>query len=107
MPFAPTEFTQVNRAINRVLVRRAMALLDPRPGERVADFFCGLGNFTLPIARRGAEVVGVEGSDALVARARENAAAQRPRRPHDASRARTCSRRRRVASHRSGRSTGC
>ena len=55
MPFAPTEFTQVNAAINRVLVRRAMALLDPQPGERVADFFCGLGNFTLPIARRGAQ----------------------------------------------------
>ena len=54
MPFGPTEFTQVNPAINRVLVRRAIALLDPQPGERIADFFCGLGNFTLPIARRGA-----------------------------------------------------
>ena len=54
LPFAPTDFTQVNSAINRVLVRRAMQLLDPQPGERVADFFCGLGNFTLPIARRGA-----------------------------------------------------
>ena len=75
MPFAPTEFTQVNYAINRVLVRRAMALLSPRPGERVADFFCGLGNFTLPIARLGAHAVGVEGSAALVKRAQENAAA--------------------------------
>ena len=75
LPFAPTEFTQVNPAINRVLVRRAVALLDPRPGERIADFFCGLGNFTLPIARRGARVVGVEGSAALVKRAAENAAA--------------------------------
>ena len=72
-PFMPTEFTQVNPAINRVLVRRAMALLDPRPGERIADFFCGLGNFTLPIARLGATVLGMEGSAALVARARESA----------------------------------
>ena len=70
MPFAPTEFTQVNYAVNRVLVRRAMALLAPQPGERIADFFCGLGNFTLPIARRGAHAVGVEGSAALVRRAR-------------------------------------
>jgi len=75
LPFAPTEFTQVNHAVNRVLVHRAVSLLDPRPGERIADFFCGLGNFTLPIARRGAEVVGIEGSDALVGRAQENALA--------------------------------
>ena len=68
-PYWPTEFTQVNPAINRVLVRRAVALLDPRPGERIADFFCGIGNFTLPIARRGATVVGIEGSVALVERA--------------------------------------
>lgn len=74
MPFAPTEFTQVNPAVNQVLVRRAMRLLDPQPGERVADLFCGLGNFTLPIARRGASVLGVEGSAALVRRATENAA---------------------------------
>lgn len=73
--FSPTEFTQVNHAINRVLVRRAMALLDPQPGERIADMFCGLGNFTLPIARSGARVVGIEGSAALVRRAAENAAA--------------------------------
>ncbi|MBI2311206.1 MAG: 23S rRNA (uracil(1939)-C(5))-methyltransferase RlmD [Betaproteobacteria bacterium] len=73
LPFKPTEFTQVNLAMNRVLVRRAVGLLDPRPGEWVADLFCGLGNFTLPIARRGANVVGFEGSAALVARARENA----------------------------------
>jgi 23S rRNA (uracil1939-C5)-methyltransferase len=73
-PYSPTEFTQVNPAINRVLVRRALALLDPRPGERIADFFCGIGNFTLPIARRGATVVGIEGSATLVARAAENAA---------------------------------
>jgi 23S rRNA (uracil1939-C5)-methyltransferase len=74
MPFRPTEFTQVNSAINRMLVRRAMSLLDPRPGERALDLFCGLGNFTLPIARRGARVIGVEGNATLVARAKENAA---------------------------------
>jgi 23S rRNA (uracil1939-C5)-methyltransferase len=75
MPFRPTDFTQVNFGVNRVLVSRALRLLDPRPGERIADLFCGLGNFTLPIARRGAEVIGFEGSAELVARARENAAA--------------------------------
>jgi 23S rRNA (uracil1939-C5)-methyltransferase len=73
VPFAPTDFTQVSAAINRVLVRRAIALLDPQPGDRIADFFCGLGNFTLPIARRGAMVIGIEGNKALLARARENA----------------------------------
>src|SRR4030065_82323 len=54
-PFAPSEFTQVNSALNRVMVSRAVRLLDPQPGERIADFFCGLGNFTLPIAGRGAQ----------------------------------------------------
>ena len=73
LPFAPTDFTQVNAGVNRVLVRRAVQLLDVRPAERVADFFCGLGNFTLAIARQGAHAVGVEGSRALVARAKENA----------------------------------
>jgi 23S rRNA (uracil1939-C5)-methyltransferase len=72
--FRPTDFTQVNVDINRMLIRRSMQLLDPQPGERIADLFCGLGNFSLPIARLGAHVVGVEGSDALVARAAENAA---------------------------------
>lgn len=71
--FAPTDFTQVNVAVNRLLVRRAIDLLEPRPGERIADFFCGLGNFSLPIARRGAQVLGIEGSEALMARALENA----------------------------------
>ncbi|CAG0995313.1 23S rRNA (uracil(1939)-C(5))-methyltransferase RlmD [Burkholderiales bacterium] len=74
MPFSPTEFTQVNPSINEVLVRRAISLLAPAPGERVADYFCGIGNFTLPIARGGADVVGIEGSEALVGRARSNAA---------------------------------
>jgi 23S rRNA (uracil1939-C5)-methyltransferase len=73
--FSPTEFTQVNHAVNRALVRRAMALLDPRKGERIADMFCGLGNFTLPIARSGAWVLGVEGHPGLTRRAGENAAA--------------------------------
>jgi len=73
MPFAPTEFTQVNADMNRLMVSRAMRLLAPQPGERIADFFCGLGNFTLPIARSGAQVLGIEGSDALVKRARQNA----------------------------------
>jgi len=68
-PYTPTDFTQVNPAINQVLVRRAMTLLDPMPGERIADFFCGLGNFTLPIARRGSSAIGVEGSPALIRRA--------------------------------------
>ena len=73
-PFKPTEFTQVNPHINRVMLRRAMQLLDPQAGERIADFFCGLGNFTLPIARSGASVLGMEGSAALVKRAQESAA---------------------------------
>jgi 23S rRNA (uracil1939-C5)-methyltransferase len=73
MPFAPTEFTQVNSDMNRLMVSRAMRLLKPQAGERIADFFCGLGNFTLPIARSGAQVLGIEGSDALVKRARQNA----------------------------------
>jgi 23S rRNA (uracil1939-C5)-methyltransferase len=72
--FSPTDFTQVNHAVNAVLVRRAVALLDPRPGERVADLFCGVGNFALAVARRGAAVTGIEGSAALVRRATENAA---------------------------------
>lgn len=72
--FRPTDFTQVNHGANRMLVRRALSLLQPRAGERIADFFCGLGNFSLPIAQQGAKVVGIEGSAGLVARAAENAA---------------------------------
>ena len=74
LQFHPTEFTQVNQGVNRMLVRRAMALLKPGAGERIADLFCGLGNFTLPIARMGARVLGIEGSLELVKRAEENAA---------------------------------
>ncbi|MDO9075179.1 MAG: 23S rRNA (uracil(1939)-C(5))-methyltransferase RlmD [Rubrivivax sp.] len=73
MPFKPTDFTQVNPHINRVLVDRALRLLDPQPDERVIDWFCGLGNFTLPLATRARQVLGIEGSEVLVARARDNA----------------------------------
>lgn len=73
MPFYPTEFTQVNPMINRVLVKTAIDLLDPIPKESVVDLFCGLGNFSLAIASRGAKVLGVEGSQGLVKRAKENA----------------------------------
>ncbi len=72
MPFKPTDFTQVNPWINRVLVSRALRLLDAQKNERVIDWFCGLGNFTLPLATQAREVLGVEGAEALVARAREN-----------------------------------
>jgi 23S rRNA (uracil1939-C5)-methyltransferase len=74
MPFAPTDFTQVNPQINRVLVHQAVQLLDPQPRERVIDWFCGLGNFSLPLARRCAQVLGIEGSQSLVQTARQNAA---------------------------------
>ena len=74
MPFKPTDFTQVNPHINRVLVQRAIRLLDPQADECVIDWFCGLGNFTLPLATRAREVLGIEGSETLVARARANAA---------------------------------
>ena len=73
--FRPTEFTQVNAGVNRILVRRAVDMLDPRPGERVGDLFCGLGNFSLPLATRGAAVIGMEGSPGLVQRATDNARA--------------------------------
>ena len=72
LPFRPTDFTQVNPHINRVLVMRALRLLDAQAHERVIDWFCGLGNFTLPIATMAGLVLGIEGSEALVARARDN-----------------------------------
>jgi len=74
MPFKPTDFTQVNPHINRVLVTRALRLLEAGADERVIDWFCGLGNFTLPLATQAREVLGIEGSETLVQRSRENAA---------------------------------
>jgi 23S rRNA (uracil1939-C5)-methyltransferase len=73
MRYKPTEFTQVNHRINRTLVTRAMALLNPQAGEVIADFFCGVGNFTLPIAKSGAQTLGMEGLQQLVDRANESA----------------------------------
>ena len=73
MPFLPTDFTQVNHHINRVLVVRAIQLLAPAAGDRVIDWFCGLGNFTLAIATRAGAVLGIEGNQVLVQRARANA----------------------------------
>lgn len=75
MPFKPTDFTQVNHHINRVLVARALRLLDVQKNERILDLFCGLGNFTLPLATQAASVMGIEGSTALTERAMENAVA--------------------------------
>jgi 23S rRNA (uracil1939-C5)-methyltransferase len=72
MPFKPTDFTQVNPQINRVMVGRALRLLAPAASDRVIDWFCGLGNFTLPLARLAHQVHGIEGSPALVARAQAN-----------------------------------
>ncbi|WP_241202100.1 MULTISPECIES: 23S rRNA (uracil(1939)-C(5))-methyltransferase RlmD [unclassified Caballeronia] len=73
MPFKPTDFTQVNHQINRVLVSRALRLLAAQRTDRVLDLFCGIGNFTLPLARVAREVVGIEGSAGLTERALENA----------------------------------
>jgi 23S rRNA (uracil1939-C5)-methyltransferase len=75
MPFKPTDFTQVNHLINRVLVSKALRLLEVQPTDRVADLFCGLGNFTLPLATQAREVVGIEGSTTLTTRALDNARA--------------------------------
>ena len=75
MPFKPVDFTQVNPYINRVLVARALRLLQVQKDERVIDWFCGLGNFTLPLATQAREVLGIEGSETLVARSRANYAA--------------------------------
>jgi 23S rRNA (uracil1939-C5)-methyltransferase len=73
MPFKPTDFTQVNHQINMVLVGRALSLLQVQAHHRVLDLFCGLGNFTLPLATQARQVVGIEGSNVLTARAREAA----------------------------------
>ena len=74
LTFRPLDFIQVNAAINRAMVARALELLDPQPHQRVLDLFAGLGNFTLPIARRAATVTGIEGEAGLVQRAVDNAA---------------------------------
>jgi len=75
MPFKPVDFTQVNHHINRLLVHKALGLLEVQPQDRVADMFCGLGNFTLPLATQAREVVGIEGSSSLTERALSNAQA--------------------------------
>jgi 23S rRNA (uracil1939-C5)-methyltransferase len=72
MPFKPTDFTQVNPHINQVLVSKALGLLEPQKSETVIDWFCGLGNFTLPLACRSAKVIGIEGSQTLLDRAQSN-----------------------------------
>ncbi|MEI6458499.1 MAG: 23S rRNA (uracil(1939)-C(5))-methyltransferase RlmD [Pseudomonadota bacterium] len=71
--FQPLDFVQVNAELNRQMVRHALDLLNPSPADRVLDLYCGLGNFTLPLARRAGEVVGIEGDESLVSRARRNA----------------------------------
>jgi 23S rRNA (uracil1939-C5)-methyltransferase len=73
LEFGPVDFIQVNREINASMVDAAIRLLQPAPSDSVLDLFCGLGNFTLPLARRCARVLGVEGDAALVSRARANA----------------------------------
>ena len=73
LDFGPTDFVQVNGAINAGMVARAIELLEVSPADRVLDLYCGLGNFTLPLARRAASVVGVEGEAGLIERARANA----------------------------------
>ncbi len=73
LAFRPLDFIQVNAGMNRRMIDHVLGLLDPRPTDRVLDLFCGLGNFTLPLARRAGNVVGVEGEAGLVRRAGENA----------------------------------
>ncbi|MEP6607230.1 MAG: 23S rRNA (uracil(1939)-C(5))-methyltransferase RlmD [Burkholderiaceae bacterium] len=75
LPFSPTDFTQVNHQANQVLVGRAIRLIEPSAADVVVDFFCGLGNFTLPLATRALKVIGFEGSASLVKRASAAAAA--------------------------------
>jgi 23S rRNA (uracil1939-C5)-methyltransferase len=74
LSFQPTDFTQVNAGLNQKMIALAIELLDPQKDDRVLDLFCGLGNFSLPIARKAGSVIGVEGEASLVDRARENAA---------------------------------
>ena len=73
MNFLPIDFTQVNTEINRAMVPRALELLEVNSEDRVLDLFCGIGNFTLPLARKAAIVLGIEGEHSLVERAKQNA----------------------------------
>jgi 23S rRNA (uracil1939-C5)-methyltransferase len=75
MHFHPLDFTQVNGEMNPLMVKQALQLLDPQPTDNILDLFCGLGNFTLPLARHAAHVVGVEGSQEMVSRGQDNAEA--------------------------------
>ena len=77
LQFEPTDFIQVNEPLNRALVSRVIELLAVDDASHVLDLYCGLGNFTLPIARRAAAVVGIEGDAGLIARARGNATLNR------------------------------
>jgi 23S rRNA (uracil1939-C5)-methyltransferase len=73
LTFGPTDFIQVHAEVNRLMIRQALSLLAPAPTDRVLDLYCGIGNFTLPLARRAGEVVGLEGALTAVIRGRENA----------------------------------
>ncbi|WP_333901878.1 23S rRNA (uracil(1939)-C(5))-methyltransferase RlmD [Enterobacter wuhouensis] len=73
LTFSPRDFIQVNDGVNQQMIEKALAWLDVQPDDRVLDLFCGMGNFTLPLAQKAASVVGVEGVEALVAKGQENA----------------------------------
>jgi 23S rRNA (uracil1939-C5)-methyltransferase len=73
MPFKPADFTQVNHMMNRSLVSKAIRLLEVSENDRVLDLFCGIGNFTLPLARKAKQVLGIEGLATLTTRANTNA----------------------------------
>lgn len=74
LEFAPADFIQVNAGLNRLMIDQALRLLEPRPDDAVLDLFCGLGNFSLPLARRAKQVLGLEADAALIEKARHNAA---------------------------------
>ncbi len=75
--FHPAQFTQINPEINQIMVRRAVELLEPKQGERIADMFCGIGNFSLPLARSGAQITGIEFNESQIITAGKNAEANR------------------------------